>query len=150
MEGDLYMLAAIILCGLGYAEGAKLSRPLGGWQVIGWALPLVTCDVANSVGIMGMPVCISACVSAAWIELFYVSVFSMLLGFVFWYRGLAQGGIASVGQLQLFQPFMGLALAALLLAESVELDDVGRHFGSHYLCGWGEKICLNIRRSTLS
>ena len=28
--GDLLMLAAIIACGLGYAEGAKLSRKLGG------------------------------------------------------------------------------------------------------------------------
>lgn len=33
------------------------------------------------------------------------AVFSMLLGFLFWYRGLAQGGIAAVGQLQLLQPF---------------------------------------------
>ena len=34
------MLAAIVACGLGYAEGAKLSRTLGGWQVISWALVL--------------------------------------------------------------------------------------------------------------
>ena len=56
---------------------------------------------------------------AGWIGLSYVSLFSMLIGFVFWYRGLAQGGIAAVGQLQLFQPFMGLGLAALLLHENV-------------------------------
>lgn len=43
----------------------------------------------------------------------------MLIGFVFWYRGLVQGGIAAVGQLQLVQPFMGLGLAALLLHEHV-------------------------------
>jgi drug/metabolite transporter (DMT)-like permease len=55
----------------------------------------------------------------AWLGLAYVSVFSMLVGFVFWYRGLALGGIASVGQLQLLQPFMGLALAGLLLHEPV-------------------------------
>ena len=36
--GDLLMVAAIVLCGLGYAEGASLSRRLGGWQVISWAL----------------------------------------------------------------------------------------------------------------
>jgi len=56
---------------------------------------------------------------AAWTGLAYVSVFSMLIGFMFWYRGLAQGGIAAVGQLQLFQPFMGFGLAALLLHEKV-------------------------------
>ena len=55
----------------------------------------------------------------AWIGLGYVSLFSMLLGFVFWYRGLAQGGIAAVSQLQLLQPFFGLALAATLLHEPV-------------------------------
>ncbi len=43
----------------------------------------------------------------------------MLIGFVFWYRGLAQGGIAAVGQLQLLQPFFGLVLAAGLLGEAV-------------------------------
>jgi len=38
LHGDAFMLGAIILCGLGYAESAKLSRRLGGWQVISWAL----------------------------------------------------------------------------------------------------------------
>ena len=55
----------------------------------------------------------------AWISLAYVSLFSMLIGFAFWYRGLAQGGIAAVGQLQLLQPFFGLGLAATLLQEQV-------------------------------
>jgi drug/metabolite transporter (DMT)-like permease len=55
----------------------------------------------------------------AWAGLAYVSVFSMLVGFIFWYRGLAIGGTASVGQLQLLQPFFGLALAGLLLGEAV-------------------------------
>jgi drug/metabolite transporter (DMT)-like permease len=54
-----------------------------------------------------------------WIGLGYVAVFSMLLGFVFWYRGLALGGIARVGQLQLLQPFLGLGLAGWLLGEPV-------------------------------
>jgi drug/metabolite transporter (DMT)-like permease len=54
-----------------------------------------------------------------WAGLAYVSVFSMLVGFVFWYRGLARGGIAGVGQLQLLQRFFGLTLAALLLHEPV-------------------------------
>src|SRR5687767_13740414 len=55
----------------------------------------------------------------AWLGLAYVSLFSMLIGFVVWYRGLAQGGIAAIGQLQLLQPFFGLALAATLLHEQV-------------------------------
>ena len=45
---------------------------------------------------------------SAWIALGYVSLFSMLIGFIFWYKGLAAGGIAAVGQLQLLQQFFGL------------------------------------------
>ena len=53
------------------------------------------------------------------VGLAYVSAFSMLLGFVFWHRGLALGGIAAVGQLQLLQPALGLAASALVLHETV-------------------------------
>lgn len=116
--GDALMLAAIIVCGLGYAEGAKLSRTLGGWQVISWALVL-SLPVMIVLMILTMPPTFSGVEAPAWIGLAYVSLFSMLIGFVFWYRGLAQGGIASVGQVQLLQPFFGLALAATLLHEPV-------------------------------
>lgn len=116
--GDLLMLAAIIACGLGYAEGAKLSRKLGGWQVISWALVL-SLPVMLALTFITMPLSLTDIGDAAWAGFAYVSLFSMLIGFVFWYRGLAQGGIAAVGQLQLLQPFFGLALAAGLLHEQV-------------------------------
>lgn len=116
--GDGLMLAAIVLCGLGYAEGARLSRTLGGWQVISWALVL-SLPVMAGLAFIHMPATFSGIEPPAWIGLAYVSVFSMLVGFVFWYRGLAQGGIAAVGQLQLLQPFLGLAIAAVLLGEPV-------------------------------
>jgi drug/metabolite transporter (DMT)-like permease len=116
--GDALMLAAIVACGLGYAEGAKLSRTLGGWQVISWALVL-SLPTMIVLTFLYMPPTFSGIGSPAWISLAYVSLFSMLIGFVFWYRGLAQGGIAAVGQLQLLQPFFGLALAATLLHEPV-------------------------------
>ncbi|NKN36298.1 DMT family transporter [Agrobacterium sp. a22-2] len=116
--GDLLMLAAIVVCGLGYAEGAKLSRALGGWQVICWALVL-SLPMMLALSLFTQPPSFAAIGSPAWAGLAYVSLFSMLIGFIFWYRGLAQGGIAAVGQLQLLQPFFGLALAASLLHEPV-------------------------------
>ncbi|MEG0149948.1 MAG: DMT family transporter [Comamonas sp.] len=118
LKGDLLMLAAVLVCGMGYAEGAQLSRKLGGWQVISWAL-VFSLPVMLPLALLNMPQSLESVGAAAWIGLAYVSVFSMLIGFVFWYRGLAQGGIAAVGQLQLLQPFMGLGLAALLLQETV-------------------------------
>ncbi|WP_454718229.1 DMT family transporter [Caulobacter segnis] len=116
--GDLLMVAAIVACGLGYAEGAVLSRRLGGWQVICWALVLAL-PVMAILAVVTLPMRWSGIGTNAWLGLAYVSVFSMLIGFVFWYRGLALGGIAKVGQLQLLQPFFGLALAGLLLHEPV-------------------------------
>ncbi|MGF6316952.1 DMT family transporter [Pseudomonas frederiksbergensis] len=122
--GDILMLLAILACGLGYAEGAKLSRTLGGWQVISWALVL-SLPVMVPLTWFLTPPSLSGITPTAWISLAYVSLFSMFLGFVFWYRGLAQGGIAAVGQLQLLQPFFGLALAATLLHEQVSLGMLG-------------------------
>ncbi|MBF7687352.1 DMT family transporter [Acinetobacter rathckeae] len=116
--GDLLMLLAVIVCGLGYADGARLSRTLGGWQVISWSL-LVSFPIVLPIALVTMPTSFQYVSTSAWFSLAYVSIFSMLLGFIFWYRGLAQGGIAAVGQLQLFQPFMGLALASVLLHESI-------------------------------
>ena len=118
LTGDLLMVAAIVICGLGYAEGAALSRRLGGWQVISWALVL-SVPATLLMTIMTLPPSWQGIGAPAWLGLGYVSIFSMLVGFVFWYRGLALGGIASVGQLQLLQPFFGLALAGLLLHEPV-------------------------------
>jgi drug/metabolite transporter (DMT)-like permease len=116
--GDALMLAAIVVCGLGYAEGARLSRTLGGWQVVSWALVL-TLPLMIVLSLVYLPPSFEPIEPPAWIGLVYVSLFSMLIGFIFWYRGLAQGGIAAVGQLQLLQPFFGLALAATLLHEAV-------------------------------
>ncbi len=128
--GDLLMLLAVLVCGLGYAEGAILSRTMGGWQVISWALVL-------SLPVMLLllfrywpaPMTMDAVSPAGWLCLAYVGVFSMFVGFIFWYRGLAQGGIAAVGQLQLLQPLFGLALAAVLLQEEVSLSMLGITIG---------------------
>lgn len=116
--GDALMLAAVVICGLGYAEGATLSRTLGGWQVICWALVL-SLPLMLPLVLLRMPASLASVGTAGWLGLAYVSLFSMLIGFVFWYRGLALGGTAAVGQLQLLQPFFGLVLAASLLHEQV-------------------------------
>lgn len=118
-EGVVLMLAAIIVCGLGYAEGGKLARKLGGWQVICWALVLAL-PLTLLLSGLNWPTTMALVRPGAWAGLFYVSFFSMLLGFVFWYRGLALAGITTVGQLQLFQPGLGLIISAVLLNETVQ------------------------------
>jgi len=121
ITGDLLMLAAIIICGLGYAEGGRLARRLGGWQVISWAL-LLSAPFMAALALLAWPESWQGIQLSAWLGFGYVSVFSMLIGFIFWYRGLALGGTTGVGQLQLLQPFMGLGLSALLLNEPIALS----------------------------
>jgi drug/metabolite transporter (DMT)-like permease len=118
LAGDLLMIAAVLVCGLGYAEGATLARRIGGWQVISLAL-LLSLPVMALVALFTLPGSAAGFKISAWMGLAYVSIFSMLVGFIFWYRGLALGGIAKIGQLQLLQPFMGLVLAAVFLHEQV-------------------------------
>jgi len=115
---DGMMMAGLILCGMAYAEGARLSRHLGGWQVISWALVLAL-PAMLALSLFTAPATFEGIALPVWLSVGYVSVFSMLIGFIFWYRGLAQGGIAAVSQLQLLMPFFGLMLAALLLHEHI-------------------------------
>jgi drug/metabolite transporter (DMT)-like permease len=55
----------------------------------------------------------------------YLSLGSMFAGFIFWNWGMAIGGIARVGQVQLLQSFVTLALSALLLGEKITLVTIG-------------------------
>ncbi|WP_347556603.1 DMT family transporter [Robbsia sp. KACC 23696] len=154
--GEAMMLLSIVVCGYAYAEGGRLARDLGGWQVICWALVLalplmlLACWLGRPWGsgtafaalsLTNAPPALlhhaagTAATSfsawrasvplAAWLGLAYVSLFSMLIGFIFWYRGLAIGGIAAVGQLQLLQPFVGLLLAGMVLGESIRPSMLG-------------------------
>lgn len=135
--GDILMLLAVILCGMGYAEGARLSKTLGGWQVISWALVLAL-PVMIPLFFIYFPDDIENVSFQGWFGMAYISLFSMFIGFIFWYKGLAQGGIATVGQLQLLQPFFGLALAAWLLHEQVSVGMLGVTVGV-ILCVAGTK-----------
>jgi drug/metabolite transporter (DMT)-like permease len=137
--GDVLMLLAILLCGLGYAEGAKLSKVLGGWQVISWALVL-SLPVMAPLAFFLLPGSFAGVHTAGWIGLGYVALFSMFIGFIFWYRGLAQGGIATVGQLQLLQPFFGLGLAATLLHEKVSIGMLGVTLGVIFCVAGAKKF----------
>lgn len=115
---DLWMLAAAVSAGTGYALSGELSRALGGWQVICWSLvacvPLIVPPVAwvwsDIHWQASWPV---------WTAFGYVALFSQLIGFFAWNRGLALGGISRVGQVQLLQLFMTLAGSWVLLGEEI-------------------------------
>jgi len=115
---DIVLIIAIIAAAFGYAEGGKLAKTLGGWQVICWALVFSVPILIIPVAIVILKNGISASASA-WFGFGYVSIISMFLGFFAWYRGLAIGGIARVSQVQLLQPFLSILLSAFFLKEKI-------------------------------
>ncbi len=121
-HADWFLFLAVVLGALGYAEGGKLSRELGGLETISWALVVslpVLAPVVAWLAVTHAPE-IAAASPRAWVGMAYVSVFSMFIGFLFWYAGLAKGGAARVGQIQLLQPFLTLAGGAVILAEPLD------------------------------
>lgn len=118
-HADLLMFAALGLAAMGYAEGGRLARTLGGERTICWALVLAALPSAALLALLDGDhlAGLGRASARAWFALGYVTVGSMFIGFFFWYRGLALGGVARVGQVQLLQPFLSLAAAAALLGE---------------------------------
>jgi drug/metabolite transporter (DMT)-like permease len=118
--GDAFLLAAVVLCAIGYAEGGALSRTLGGPTTICWALvlsaPVTATVTALAIGLVG-----AHGGATAWLGFAYVTTVSMFLGFFAWYAGLARGGVARIGQVQLAQPVLTLGWSAALLGEQVGL-----------------------------
>lgn len=116
---DLYLLGAVVLGGLGYAEGGALARELGGARTICWALVIslpmtlpVGAFTARGFADAGWP---------EWLSFGYMTVASMFLGFFAWYAAMVRGGVARVGQVQLAQPVLTLGWSAVLLHERVTL-----------------------------
>ncbi|MBE1513715.1 drug/metabolite transporter (DMT)-like permease [Nesterenkonia halotolerans] len=118
---DLLLFAAVIAAAFGYAEGGLLSRELGSWQTICWALVVA----APVMGLFTVIAIIEQSPSggpAEWLSFAYLAVISMFLGFFAWYRGLAIGPITQVSQVQLVQPVMGILWAALILGEQISIS----------------------------
>lgn len=89
-------------------------------RVISWALGLatpVTLAIVAADFVLGPHRDFAGAGGRAWLGFAYVAVVSAYVGFFPWYAGLARGGVARVGQVQLVQPVLSLAWAALLLGE---------------------------------
>ena len=138
---DIALIGAVIAAALGYAEGGRLARTIGGWQVICWALvlaaPVLVLPVLLSIAAHGLHAS-----PQAWLGFAYVSVISMFLAFFAWYRGLAIGGVARVGQIQLLQPFFTFIASALLLHETIAPATIGVALVVAAIVAFGRKTAI--------
>ena len=116
---DAWLLLAVLSLGIAYVEGAKVSAELGGAAALSWSMIILT-PFALPVLVWTVRETVLVSVSAAgWGALAYLCGISMFLASVLWYRGLAQGGAARIGQINLLLPGAALFWAAAFLGESV-------------------------------
>ncbi len=117
--GDIYLVIASLLGAFGYAMSGKISRELGGWQVICW-VNIVGLPYTLITSWLFQPVSFSDIPSNMWLGFLYLAFVSQLFGFFLWNRGLVLGGIARVSQTQLLQPFLSIFASILLLNEQID------------------------------
>jgi drug/metabolite transporter (DMT)-like permease len=115
---DLLLLGAVIAAAVGYAEGGLLSRELGSWQTVSWALVLCA-PVMTGLTLVSVLHTPPSAGAADWAAFAYLSLVSMYLGYFAWYRGLALGPMAQVSQVQLTQPVLSISWSALILGETI-------------------------------
>ena len=58
---------------------------------------------------------------ATWAAVAYLAVLSSIIAYAAWYWALARDNIGRIGQVQYAQPVVGVALAALVLGETLTL-----------------------------
>lgn len=116
---DLYLWLSVIVGGFGYAWGGMAALRIGGWQTICWTIILVApVTVPLTIGwTVALPP--GAASLQAWLAVLYLGIASQLVGFFFFYGGMALGGVARVSQVQLLQLFLTAAFAHVFLGESV-------------------------------
>lgn len=116
---DGWLFLAMLSLGVAYVEGGRVSQELGGTAALSWAMvflaPAAAALLFERLGEFDM----DSVSPESWASVAYLGVVSMFLASVFWYRGLALGGIARIGQINLLLPVAALGWAALLLSEEV-------------------------------
>jgi drug/metabolite transporter (DMT)-like permease len=116
---DGWLVAATLSVGFAYVEGGRVSREFGGTATLCWAMIMLAPFAAIPLVIEVQAHAWRAIPWPAWAGFWYAGVLSMFLGSVAWYRGLAAGGIARIGQLNLAQPLLALLWSAILLDERI-------------------------------
>jgi len=116
--GDLLLLAAVAVSAIGYAVSGRLTADMPGWEVISWVL-VMALPISLPAAVFTVPADLADIPLKPWLALLYVALFSQWIGFFAWNAGMAIGGIARVSQVQLLQPFITFALAALFNGETI-------------------------------
>ncbi len=119
LAGDLLVLLSCVFASAGYVAGAHAAREAGSWAVTVWGLVVG--------GLLLVPLApwliplaeLATAGLSVWSALIYLAVLSSIVGYAAWYRALALDDIGRTGLIQFAQPVISVAIAVVLLGESV-------------------------------
>lgn len=116
---DGWLFLGLVCVAFAYAEGGRISGELGGAVTLSWAMVFLMPAALVGLILTTRALDLTSVQCTSWIAVAYLGGISMFLASVFWYRGLAAGGVARIGQINLLLPLVALGLAALILNEEV-------------------------------
>ena len=124
LEGDLMCLGSTLFAASGYIAGSKLGAKLG-FAAGTFACILVGAITLSPVLLFVVPhIDWSGVPEVAWAGIAYLSILSVILGYMAWYAALAKGGVQSVAPLQFAQPIITLVIGVVLFQEVITTNVV--------------------------
>jgi len=144
--GDMMLFAGVVAAAVGYGVSGRLLRQMAGWEVIAFMLILalpVTLPVALATYPWGKAVS-----TAALVSVLYLGLFSQFIGFFFWNAGMAMGGVARVGQMQLLQTFVTVGLAWPINGETPDAETLFFALGVVLVVAVAQRVSARKSRGT--
>lgn len=118
LGGHFALVIAVLLAGLGYAQGGILAKELGGILVICWTL-VISIPILLLLAVLFFDFNNFAKLDAyAWQQFLFLSLVNSLIGFFFWFKGMAIAGVSAASQIQLIQPFLTYFVGVTFLKET--------------------------------
>lgn len=116
---DGWLVLTLLCVGLAYVEGGRVSAQLGGATALCWAMLFLTPFAAVPLLWTLQDADLGSIAPSVWMAMAYLGLVSMFLASILWYRGLALGGIARIGQINLLLPVTTLMWSAIILGEKI-------------------------------
>lgn len=119
--GDLIVLAGTVICACGYIAGGSLSPKIGTFATTFWSLAValvvlvpIFAAIAGHTDWRSVPL-------NGWLAIGWMSIFSSLAGYAFWFYALGHTGIGRIGSTQMAMPVVTLAASAVILGETLTM-----------------------------
>ena len=121
--GDLFLLLAVVFGSIGYGYSGRLTAIMPGWEIISWAM-VISLPFTLPATWLFLPADLLRVPLEPWLGLLYAALFSQWISFFAWNAGVSICGLSKVSQLQLLQPFVTIALAAVVNHEVIDLETI--------------------------